>query len=419
MSPQSGRPSTGASADDAARFLLNLAEAMHGAQTPTDVIEERLTAAAHRLGASTDFLLLQSFVGVEIRLGGHKRIELERIDFDPHWRLARMEALLGLADSIADGRRTLSQAQGELDRIVRQPRLYGTTIVIAAYAAYSAAVAARIGGGWLEMAVAGLLGVVGGAIHVGTIRYRSVDLQKSFFAGFAGGLLALVLSLVLPPFNLSSALFAGMTLLVPAMVITIATHELASDALESGAIRLTYGLLRFAMLGAGVAGAMKLWSLVLPLPAPNPSVGLPVSIVMAILVGGGAALVFCLQARLKDVGWMIFAVVLSYGVQELTKEILGPSGAPFASAFVLGVAAYLYARLPGRSAATIVVPGLLQLAPGFVGTKATLHLLESSAVRSEGFFSVLLIAVQLVLGLLLAGVLIRPRRTARTIAPAG
>ena len=64
-----------------------------------------------------------------------------------------------------------------------------------------------------------------------------------------------MLAFVLPPFDYPRALFGGISLLVPAMVITIGVHELANEALESGTVRLVYGLICFALLGAGIVAA--------------------------------------------------------------------------------------------------------------------------------------------------------------------
>lgn len=56
----------------------------------------------------------------------------------------------------------------------------------------------------------------------------------------------------------------------------------------------------------------------------------------------------------------------------------------------------------------MVVPGLLQLAPGFLGTKTVLHLLYGQSTDQSGaFFEVFVVALQLVIGLLVAALLFR------------
>lgn len=397
------------SLDDVNTFLLDLAEAMHQVQFPSDMIESHLDAIATRLGVTVDPLLLQGCVAMETRGGGGAVVAVRRIDFDAHWRLERVRLLVELAGELETGSVSLAQARERLRGIRSMRQMYPHLVVIAAYAVYSAAVAARVGGRALEIFVASLVGLAAGVIHFGTIRYRQVDLQKSFLAGLFGTLLTLGIASLLPPFDYARALFGGMTLLVPAMVIAIGAHELANASLEAGVSRLAYGALRFVLLGAGIVAAVKLWSLVAPVPPSRISEPLSPAAVLAILVIGGAALTFCLQARLRDLPIMVFAALLAYGAQVLSKYVLeNEEGAPVFAAFILGAVAHLYARVSGHVPATMVVPGLLQLAPGFMGTENVIEALGKHI--GAGTFEVLLVAVQLVLGLVAASVLFGKRR---------
>ena len=221
-----------------------------------------------------------------------------------------------------------------------------------------------------------------------------------------------MLSFLLPPFDFGRALFGGMVMLVPAMVVTIGIHELANEALESGTIRLAYGLLRFALMAAGITAAFTAVRFFGAWPAYATSKPLPHLLVLVLVAIGGLALVPILQGRRRDVIWMVAAAVLAFGTQELSKTAVGAHGAPMLAAFVLGMASYLQARIPGHVAFTMLVPGLLQLAPGFLGTEATIGLLRQGGASGhpDTFFGVILVSVQLGLGLLVATLLFRRRR---------
>ena len=386
-------------------LLLDLAQALHTVAVPSDVVVELVDGAARRLGLEAHFVVMQSWVGGNVVASGGERVWFRPIPFDPHWRLERLGELLRLARGLVAGRVELDGASRELREIVSRPNPYPQSLVVVAYSSYSAAVAARIGGGWLEVVVAFAVGLLAGFIHASSTRHEGVDLEKSFLGGLLGGLAVLVFTRFLPPFDFGSALFGGTTLLVPAMVIAIGTHELANGALEAGSTRLAYGLFRFLMLAVGIAAAMRGWSVFAPLPGVTTSAGLPHAVVVALLVTGGAALVVCLQAPKRDVVWVVAAVLIAYEAQELTKLVLGERGAPFAAAFTLGAAAYWQARIPGHNPATMLIPGLLQLAPGFLGTRAVLHLLAGEGAGHETFFGVMFVALQLVTGLLAANLL--------------
>jgi uncharacterized membrane protein YjjB (DUF3815 family) len=174
---------------------------------------------------------------------------------------------------------------------------------------------------------------------------------------------------------------------------------------------MAYGLLRFVMLSAGIAAAVAITH-----AASAPGVAatpLPFPARVAMVGVGGVALIFCLQGGKRDAAAIVAAAILAYATQELSKYVVGPHGAPLLSAFVLGTAAYLHAHASGRSVPVMIVPGLLQLAPGFLGTETVLQMIgrgPQAGPSGEGFFEVIEVAVQLATGLLLAGLLFRRRR---------
>jgi uncharacterized membrane protein YjjP (DUF1212 family) len=398
--------------DDEAALLLELAQALHAVAVPADEVEERVRAAAHAFGLEAQVFTMQSLALTQVEDDGDRRVDMRRVPFDTHWNLRRLDDYLEIARGIAQRRLSVSEARGALAQVGAMPNHYRKWVVVLAYAIYGAAVAARVGGAWLEMLAAGLIGVVTGAIHFGTLRSQTVDLQKSFLASLCGLLAAFPLAFVLPPFDVGRAVFGGIALLVPAMVIAIGIHELANEALESGTVRLSYGLLRFLMLGAGAAGALTVARLIAAWPASATVSPLPGAVVLAAVAVGGVALTVCLQAPRRDVPWICGAALLAHGTQELTKLLVGGRGSPLVAAVLVGVAGNLFAQRTRRPAGIIVVPGLLQLAPGFLGTTAVFGLLRGTSVSGASFFEVLLVALQLGLGLLVAGVLF-PRREGR------
>lgn len=405
-------PSAGAVSrppDDAStELLLDLGAALHAAALPANVAEERLAGVARGLGIDAQFFTLQSFFATELRRGGSERVELRRIPFDTHWDLRQTTGLTNLATAIAEGRVGLPMARAELTRILTRRSPYPTWLVALAWAVYGGVVAARVGGRWIEMVAGTLIGLAAGAVHFGAAGHKVVNLQKSFLGAFLGSLVALGLAFVLPPFDYPRALFGGISLLVPAMVITIGVHEVANEALESGTVRLGYGFICFALLGAGITAAFALGRLFGKLPPEVPATKLPELVVLALVAVGGLALVVCLQARRRDAIWIVAAAVLAFGAVELTRRHLGAHGAPAAAAFILAAAASLQARIPGHIAFTVLVPGLLQLAPGFLGTEATFKMLTLGAPESDAsFYGVIILAVQLAVGILAASLLFR------------
>ncbi|QAT87689.1 hypothetical protein EJ065_6160 [Corallococcus coralloides] len=401
----------GVAEEEASAFLLDLAKQLHLAYQPSLLVETRVRRAAKAWGLDMEVFTLQSLAMTQVRSSRGPHVAFERLPFNPHWNLGRAAALLRLADAIPGGRVRLPEARAELDRILKRPAPYPEWLVFVAYGVYGAAVAARVGGAWWEMLVAFFVGFLAGALHFGTLHSHRVDLQKSFLAAFLGSLGALGLTLLLPPFNAVRALFGGVTLLVPAMVVTLGSLELAMESVEAGLPRLMYGLLRFLMLGVGIAAAGTLWRFGGPLPPHFEQQALPQLLTFFVMAVGGVALSVCMSGRPRDVAWIVGGVLLAYGAQVLAKLLLGDRGSPLLAAFVLGVAGLLYGRGRDRMPMTVIMPGMLQLAPGFIGTEAIVALLGAGTAGAEDarLFNVLLVALQLVLGLVFATVVVPPR----------
>ncbi len=277
--------------------------------------------------------------------------------------------------------RTSIGARREVAQIVSRPSAFSSVAVALGYGAYGAAVSARIGGSWREVAAGIVVGLVAGAVHFGSTRSRQLDLVQSFTGALCATLAAFLLRLVLPPFDQARAVFGGMSLLVPAMVLTIGTAEMVHDGLESGVLRVSYALLRFLMMGFGAVAAIKLYGVFAPLPASVTPAPLATPIMMALVVMGGVALTVCLQGRWRDTPWMVAGVLVAFGSHELTKLLFPPDGSAFLATFLLGAVAILQYRFGGRLPAILIIPGFLQIAPGFLGTKSVLALLAPRPAR--------------------------------------
>jgi uncharacterized membrane protein YjjP (DUF1212 family) len=390
---------------EATALLLTLGHALHLASFPTTAIQERLAAVARGLDVEVKVVALPSFVATDIHGRGTPRVAIRRIRASYHWSLRRAGALTALCDGLASRAIPAAQARARLAEILGARGSYPKPLVTLAYGVYGATVAACVGGAPIEMVAAAIVGLVAGVIHVGALRYRTVDLQRSFLAALAGTLVVFVLSRVLPPFDAARALAGGTTLLVPAMLIAFGTRAVVNESIGSGLARLGYGLLRLLMVGFGVTAAVKLWSLFGALPSRADVAPLPAAVILIAVTVGGAAMVLCLHGRARDLPWIAGAALFAHGVQETTERVF-EGGSPFVAALAVGMVAQLYARRPGHFAATIVVPGLLQLAAGFLGTEAIRALLEPTA-SPDRLVHLFLVALELVTGLAVADVAFR------------
>ncbi|HVK61662.1 MAG TPA: threonine/serine exporter family protein [Bdellovibrionales bacterium] len=383
-------------------LLTDLASSLHSGNIPTDVVESRTIAAAKTMGTHINVLGSQSSFIVE-HPGPPIFTHVQRFPFNTHWNLTRLNGYLDLSDDLIEGKVDDVEGGRRLDKLNAIGSVYPRWLVVIAYAIYSLAVAARIGGGMIEMFAAMIIGIVSGLIHFATIDSRRVDLQKSFIAALCGTLAVLFLTMVLPPFDFAKALFGGITLLVPAMVVALGTHELVSEAIESGVSRLAYGLVRFLMIAFGIGVAVTLWRLMAPIPTFTNADRIPMGIEIVVMIVGGLALALCMQGRRKDVPGILLGVLIGFSGQEVSKALLGGNGSPFATAFILGMTGLIYGHLLRRQPMTVIYPGLLQVVPGFMGTEVMISFLKTGAASpTESLFSMILITMQIAAGLVAA-----------------
>jgi len=118
-----------------------------------------------------------------------------------------------------------------------------------------------------------------------------------------------------------------------------------------------------------------------------------------------------LRAQPRDVGWILAISLIGYAGAQAGVGLLGPQLGSFFGAFAVGIASNRYERLVGRPATVPLVPGVLLLVPGSIGFRSMESLLARDVLAGvDTAFSMLMVAVALVAGLLFANALVQPRK---------
>lgn len=121
------------------------------------------------------------------------------------------------------------------------------------------------------------------------------------------------------------------------------------------------------------------------------------------------AVLFRVPAR--EIPWTFVIGAGVYATARFGSYWLGPDLAVGTAAFLLGAAANFYARVRRRPAAIPLVPSLMLLVPGSVGFRSLLSLLEKNVLSGvETAFQMIMVGVSLVTGLLLANLVLPPKR---------
>jgi uncharacterized membrane protein YjjP (DUF1212 family) len=392
-------------------FVITLARALHRFGTPAHRLEDTMKTVLARLGLEGVFFSIPTGIFAAFGAPEEHRTSLVRTD-STEVNLEKLSLLNELADRVIDGKTGAEEGSVEVGGIVDAPNRYSPLLTLFAFSLGSAAAARFFGGGWREIVAGGLSGMVIGAIAMLTGRYDSTLRIFEFIAAAAVSALVVVFASLFDPFSVYVATLAGLISLIPGLTLATAVTEIATGNLVAGTARLFGAGLVFLEIAFGVALGGRV-VLLLPSLGSFPAVPTvePLSLAVA-LVTAPLAFTVLLRARPRDTGWILLACLLGFGGSRLGATLLGPELGAFLGATLLGAGSNLFARIWHRPAAVPLLPGLILLVPGSIGFGSLSKFLERDMVSGiDAAFSAALIAVALVMGLLMANVVVPPRRT--------
>jgi uncharacterized membrane protein YjjB (DUF3815 family) len=281
---------------------------------------------------------------------------------------------------------------------------------VVATALLSASAAVFFAGSPREVLVSLGLGTGVGLLGVLTQRFQSLSRLFTLLAAAFVGATATLLARVLP-ISVPIATLSGLISLLPGLTITVALAELATRNLASGTARLAGAMVVFLELGVGAALGWRA-SALLPTALRAVSGGLPNAATPVAILLSTLACVVLFRARPRDVWIIVLVGFLAYGASRGGSLLLGPELGACIGGLVVGLVSNLSARLRDVPASVAQTPGLILLVPGTLGFQGFGALLDSDPTAGVlATFRMFIIAGSLVGGLLVAAVVVPPRRS--------
>jgi uncharacterized membrane protein YjjB (DUF3815 family) len=204
---------------------------------------------------------------------------------------------------------------------------------------------------------------------------------------------------------------AGLIAALPGLTMTQAMKELAMRHLVTGTVRVAWASLLFLEIAFGVALGSQVTKLFdSPLPRIDPVV-LPFWTVWVALLIAPVAFAVRFNARPKDIGWISIGCIVGFGGSRLGAGILSWEFGGFLGAFYACATSNLIARLTNRPSTVVLAPSLLLLVPGSIGFVSVSSFLEKNILTGiQAGFSMVMVAMSIVIGLLLANALVPARK---------
>jgi uncharacterized membrane protein YjjP (DUF1212 family) len=398
--------------------VLKLARALHSYGYSAPRLEGILGATADRLGLyghrffSMPTQIMAAF-GPESRQYTHLlRVEPGEVN------LAKLAALEQVSLDVAHGRVSPREGMAQIQRIVAAPTPYSPALVTLAFGVLSGAVCQFLGGGWHEIIVATVLGLGLGLFALYAERHARISRVFESLAAFLLSTAAIGLARFVGPLSVFVATLAGLIVLMPGLLLTTAITELATRHLASGTLRLSSAFMTLLGIVFGVALGTKLGVALFGAPIAQSAGTLPgwAAIVAVPLASASSAVI--LRADPRDAPWIVAAGALGVVAGRIGATHLGLELGMFVAALGVALASSAYERWRQRPAPVVLVPGILLLVPGSIGYRSMASLMERDTVSGIATaFTMILTAVSLVAGLLIAGVLVPEPTPTATPAP--
>ena len=399
---------------DAIAFILKLGSALHTAGTPSHMLEEALTPCAERLGLKASFFSTPTSLFCGFGEGPAQRTCLLRVE-PSLVSLARTVEIDEVATRVARGRLSSGGGSRALDIIASKPPQYGPATTLLAFALASACGAVFFSGSKGDVLVAGIIGLLVGAIALGAGPHRRFARLVELTSGALAAVVALLAARYAPdwlgPVSSLTATLAGVIVLLPGLSITLAIAEVSMRHLVSGAARLTGALMALISLAFGVALGRAMHPVIDGAPEVSQPEALPAWTLYAALPIAAGAFTVLFRARRRDLLVITIASALGFFGARYGAVILGAEMGAALGAFIAGVFGNIYARMADRPALLPTWPGIMLLVPGSLGLRSLDALMHDQTVPGiETAFTMLVVAVSIVTGLLVANVAVPQRR---------
>lgn len=392
-------------------FVVEIGVALHTYGTPAHRLEAALTALAKRLGLEAQVFTTPTQLMMGFGTASDQRPIMVRVQ-PGTVSLGKLSSLDRVADAVVRGEVSAEEGVEQVRAIVRDREPFGGVLTVLAFTLTSAALARFFGGGIPDVVASAAIGWVIGVLALLFSRSEAAGQVFALVAAFVASAGATGAAVAGVPMTPAIAILAGLIVLVPGLTLTIAMTELATMNLVSGTARLMAAALIFLEMAFGVALGQEGVARAFGTPPEVAAVALPAWTEPVALLLAALSIGVLFQTGVRGLGLALVSCVLAFYGSQAGAELLGPVLGASVGAFLLAAASNTWARLADRPAMLMLVPGLLLLVPGSLGFRSVAQLVQKDVLAGvDTAFTMMLVSISLVAGLLVANAVVSPRRS--------
>ncbi len=397
-------------------FVVELAENLHSYGTTAQRLEGAMIAVSQTLGLDCEPWvnptgMVLTFSDLSRPPGESDTTRVLRIppgDVDLH-RLCEADRI---AEDVMAGRMGLAEGFDALRALDRPQRWRGAAWQIVAFGLVSASMAGLLRLPWLDIATAGLIGLLVGLLDwTARQRPRLREAADAISAMMATAVAVAVASFI-GPLNLNTVVIASLIVLMPGMSLTNAINELTSQHLVSGTARIAGAFSTLLKLTLGAMIALTVAQMLGIEPQVRALRPQPDWVEWGALVVSAFAFAVLLRASRRDYPVVMLAAIAGYLISRLVGGSWGSPVGIFLAALAMTAAGNGYARWMKRPGAVVRVPGIILMVPGSTSVRSLLTLVQQQdfAAGQEAALAVLNILLALIAGLMFGNLLLPTRR---------
>jgi uncharacterized membrane protein YjjP (DUF1212 family) len=397
-------------------FVLEVAERLHAYGTTAQRLEAAVVAVAQRLGLecepwSNPTGMILSFSDPR-RSGGVSEttrvIRLAPGDTD----LRKLCEADRIAEDVMAGRVGIAEGHAQLAGLDRPAGWRGRAMQVFGFGLASAAVAGLLRLPWLDIATAGLIGLMIGALELASQSRPRLQEAGDAVSGLIAGFIAISVASFVGPLNLNTVVIAALIVLLPGMSLTNAVNELTSRHLVSGTARFAGALTTILKLTIGTAIAFKFAEVVGLHPQIRGLRPQPDWVEAIAVLSGAFAFAVLFRAHRRDYWLVMLSAASGYLISRFGGQAFGGPAGVFLAAFATSAGGNFYARWAQRPGALVRVPGIIMLVPGSIALRGVINLVQQQDIGagSDAAIAVINTLMALVAGLLFGNLVVSARR---------
>ena len=409
-------PASNASYTERIAFVVELAQHLHAYGTTAQRLEGAIESVGKRLGLEcepwvnpTGMILAFSDPAQPAGASDTTRVLRVGLGDTDLYKLCEADRI---AEDVMAGRLQLVDGLAALRALDRPADAPTRAMQMLGFGLASAAVAGLLRLPWLDIATAGLIGLLIGLLD--SVASRRPRLSEAFdaLAGLVAGTVVIAVSCFVAPLNLNTVIIASLIVLLPGMALTNAMNELTSRHLVSGTARFAGALTTILKLTIGTAIALSVAQLGGLEPAVRALRPQPDWVVWCALAVGAFAFAVLFRAHRRDYPLVMAAAVSGYLISRYGGEAFGPQAGVFLAALITTAVGNVYARWVNRPGALIRLPGIIMLVPGSIALRGVISLVQAQDIGAgqEAAMAALNTLMALLAGLLFGNLLASARR---------